>query len=223
MKITTREYFNGLKRYKIRRFGFDTHARVLNIPVDEAKEHWNAGTNFKFKRAPRTEYTMLPRPELSTWWKPYWELRLPEGQDHLKFYLTPAAPILIPNGFITDKGSIPKPLRNIIAHDDREMMFAYLVHDVGCETDDMYRFNTDGLLYEVGTELGASWLKKNIIYAAVRSVAWNHAKDQTVNGFNISKFNRELIAAEQTRYLSSQDHSEHLDFLTKMRISHGKI
>lgn len=221
--MTSYEYLKAIKRFKIKEFGFDTHARVLGITTDEAKRLWNEATNFQFKRAPRTEYTMLARPELSSWWTPYWELKLPEGQDHLKFYLTPAAPIIIPNGFITDKGSIPRPFRNIVAHDDREMMFAYLVHDAGCETEDMTRFNTDGLLYEVGTELGASWVKRNIIYSAVRAAAWHKVPDRIVNGINISKFNRELIAAEQVRYLSSYDHTQHLNFLTEMGISHGKI
>lgn len=221
--MTSYEYLNLILKFKIKEFGFDTHARVLGIPVDEVKRLWNEATHYQFKRIPRTEYTMLARPELSTFWRPYWELKLPEGQDHLKFYLTPAAPIVIPNGFITDKGSIPRMFRNIVAHDDREMMMAYLVHDAACETNDMMRFNTDGLLYEVGTELGASWVKKNLIYTAVRAAAWIKNPDRVVNGINVSKFNRELIAAEQVRYLSSHDHTEHLNFLTKMALNHVKI
>lgn len=221
--MNVREYLNTIDAYNIRHYGFDTQARVLGIGVKRAKKLWNEATNFEFKRAPRTEYFMLTRPEISTRRKPYWELRLPEDQPHLKFYLTPVAPILIPNGFITDKGSIPWFVRNIIAHDDREMMFAYLVHDVGCETRDMYRFNTDGLLYEVGTALNANWIKKNVIYTAVRSAAWRNVPDRVINDFNVSKYNRELIAAEQQRFLQSHDYTEHLNFLQEMELNHGKM
>jgi len=219
--MNAREYLNTITAYDIRQYGFDTHARVLNLPKDKIKKMWNEATGYEFKRFPRTEYTLLTRPSLSTPLKPYWEVVLPKEQ-YLMFYLTPTTPILIPNGFITDKGSIPFFLRGIIAHDDRDMMLAYLIHDVECEMKRMLRFTTDGLLYEVGTEMNANWLKKNIVYSAVRSVAWRNVSDRTRNGFNVSQHNRNLINATEQMYLQHK-HTEHLDFLQEVRTNRGKI
>lgn len=220
--MNAREYLNTIEALEIRPYGFDTHARALDISKEDAKTFWNDATDYEFKRSPRTEYTLKYRPELSNRIRPYWELQLPEGHKYMAFFLTETTPILIPNGFITDKGSIPFIFRNIIPHDDREMILAFLVHDLECETKRMMRFTVDGLLYEVGTEMEAGWIKKNIIYSAVRAAAWRSTPDRVVRGFNISKFNRELIAETERQYLVNK-HTEHLDFLTEMRISHAKI
>ena len=215
-KITTKEYEKQINNFNIVSFGFDTHSRVLNIPNDEVKFHWNTLTKNAFKRIPRTEYQMRFLPELSTKLKPYWKLEL--NKPYLMFYVTPTAPILIPNGFITDKGSIPFVFRNIIAHDDREMIMAYLVHDRACEVPDMTRFTTDGLLYEVGTEMGANWFKKNFVYTAVRMAAIIPSKrDKKRRGFNVSKYNRNLIKEADQHFYNTylSDHITSMKSLGK--------
>lgn len=194
------EYLSRIKELKIDRFGFDTHARVLNIDKEEIKRLWNVATKGEFKRFPRTEYTMRYLPELSTKWRPYWRLETPE--QFLMFYLTPTAPIVIPNNLITDKGSIPLLFQNIISNYDRELMLAFLVHDVECEMQRMSRFTTDGLIYEVGTDMRTNWARKNVVYAAVRAGNRYGKKDRIVGGFNIQKYNRDLITSADNQFLT---------------------
>lgn len=221
--MTVSEYKQKIKQYRIEKYGFDTHARVLGIGKEEVKSLWNEATNNSFKRFPRTEYYMRYMPEISTKFNPYWELHLPDGYDFLMFYMTPTSPILIPHKFITDKGSIPLIAQNLISNYDREMMMAFLVHDVECEMQRMTTFTTDGLLYEVGTEMGANWVKKNLIYAAVRMAAFTRGKDKIRNGFNVSKYNRELISRVEVELLRSSRYAQHLDFLEKTTLTHDKI
>lgn len=217
------EYIKRIKQARIREYGFDTQAQFLNISHEEAKRLWNETTNFEFKRMPRTQYLMMDRPDLSTRWNPYWEVCLPPERPNLLFYLNPVAPILIPNGFITDKGSIPLFVQNIVSNYDREMMMAFLVHDVECEMNRMTRFMTDGMLYEVGTAMGASWFKKNLIYTAVRAGNWFCKKDKIVNGFNISAHNRHLITEAEQKYLASHKFTDHLQFLEDYQTNRGII
>jgi hypothetical protein len=207
-------YLKKITDLRIKQFGFDTHARVLGIDKEEVKRLWNTVTNNSFKRFPRTEYTMRDLPEFSNRARTYWKLEAPAD---LLFYVTPTAPIVVPVGLITDKGSIPWFLRGLIAHDDREMILAYLVHDVECEMNRMTRFNTDGLLYEIGTELEAGWLKKNMIYSAVRAAAWLPGKDRIRGGFNISAYNRDLIRSADIKFLESQKYKHHLSIVDSLR------
>lgn len=207
-------YIDTVRKLRIEKFGFDTHARVLGIKKEKVKELWNQATGNEFKRFPRTEYTMRYLPEYSNRFRNYWQLDAPAD---LLFYVTPTAPIVVPRGFITDKGSIPWFLRGFIQHDDREMILAYLVHDVECEMTRMTRFSTDGLLYEVGTELEAWWLKKNLIYTAVRSAAWLPGKDRIRGGFNISAYNRKLIREADISFIESQKYKDHLSIVDSLR------
>lgn len=212
--MTTAEYFKKINDLNITAFGFDTHARVLQIDKSDVKRMWNEATNNAFKRFPRTEYTMRFLPELSNRVRNYWQLDAPQD---LLFYVTPTAPIVVPNKLITDKGSIPFFLRGLIAHDDREMILAYLTHDVECEMNRMTRFNTDGILYEIGTELEAGWLKKNLIYTAVRLGGIFPGKDRIRHGFNISAYNRDLIRKADISFIESQKYQDHLSIVDSLR------
>ena len=209
------KYFAKITQLKIEHFGFDTHARVLGIPKQEVKELWNAATGREFKRVPRTEYTMRYLPELSTKFRPYWRLETPK--DYLMFYITPTAPIVIPNNFITDKGSIPLIFQNIVSNYDRELMLAFLVHDVECEMQRMTRFMTDGLIYEVGTEMDTNWLRKNFVYTAVRAGNRYGSKDKIKGGVNISKYNRELIESADQHFIEEY-YTGHLTMLEKLSV-----
>lgn len=221
--MAVEEYYNAICEHGIRNHGFDTHARVLGITKEEAKLYWNEATNYEFKRTPRTEFLMRYLPERSTKFKPYWELNLTGKDEYLIFYLTPTAPILIPHGFITDKGSIPLIFQNIVSNYDREMIMAFLVHDVECEMQRMTRFTTDGLIYEVGTTMGANWLRKNIIYTAVRLGNRFGKKDSIKNNFNISAYNRTLIKEADDHFVKSGYKQEHLDFLERCEPTRAKI
>ena len=82
-KMTSDQYLKTIEKKRIRQFGFDTHARVLDISVDEAMNLWNEATNYEFKRVPMTEYTMRYLPELSTKFRPMWKLLLNPGTHYL--------------------------------------------------------------------------------------------------------------------------------------------
>lgn len=209
--MNAKEFLQKAKDLKIDNFGFDTIARAIGIDKEEVKKLWNESTNEKFKRMPRTEYVMRFLPELSTKFNPYWKLETPH--KYLLFYVTPTAPILIPNGFITDKGSIPLIFQNIVSNYDRELIMAFLVHDVECEMQRMSRFMTDGLIYEVGQEMGANWVKNNLVYTTVRLGNRYGKKDKIKRGFNISKYNRDLIFSVDRAYIGSAKQREHLSFV----------
>ena len=154
-------------------------------------------------------------PEISTKRKPFWKLETPD--KFLMFYLTPTAPIIIPDQFITDKGSIPLLFQNIVSIYDREMMFAFLVHDVECEMQRMTRFMTDGLIYEVGSEMQTNWLRKNVIYTAVRAGNRYGKKDVEVNGFNVSAYNQLLIEQAEKDFLENY-YTGHLKTIEKLNV-----
>lgn len=80
--------------------------------------------------------------------------------------------ILIPKGFVTDYGSIPQIFQNIIPKNDA-MSGAYVVHDLVYASEMFSRKLCDDILLMAFQELGASWLKRNTVYSAVRTCGWN--------------------------------------------------
>ena len=66
--------------------------------------------------------------------------------------------------------------------------YGLLERDLECEMKHMTQFNVDGLLYEIFTEVEASWIKQNIVYRELRGMV----QCSVANGFNVSKCNREL-------------------------------
>jgi len=194
-------YWEQIQKYNIEHFGFDTQARVLGIDKKYAKQYWNEATGNRPKRIPRTELTFKDRPELSTEKKKMYELVLDD--DYLVFHLTPTSFILVPNGFLTDKGSIPMLFQNLISKDDPELTIAYLFHDVECDMQRIPRFETDNLIYAVGTEMKSPWLEKNIVYTAVRAGNRYGEGNYIINGFNVTEYNRELVKKVESDLLSS--------------------
>ena len=49
--------------------------------------------------------------------------------------------------------------------------YGLLERDLECEMKHMTQFNVDGLLYEIFTEVEASWIKQNIVYRERRGMA----------------------------------------------------
>jgi len=206
---TIPEYLKAIKKYRIKEFGFDTHARVLGIGEETVKELWNNATGNEFKRFPRTEYTLRYLPELSTKWRSFWKVETP--YPYLVFYITPTAPILIPRGFITDIGSIPLLFQNFISVYDREMTLSFLVHDIECEMQRMTRFGTDGLIYEAASAMKTNWLRKNVVYTAVRLGNRYNKADKVIRGFNVTECNRKLITDAEREFLASAAFQKHVE------------
>ena len=191
-------YESKIKKFGIEHFGFDTHSRALGISKAEVKAHWNEVTGGKFKRLTRTEYTFSPLPEFSSYGKPLFRLNC---QDYLSFCLTPTAPLIVPDGFITDKGSVPMLLQSVVSIEDREMIIPFLFHDVESVMERMSRFMADGLILEIGSDLGASWLKRASIHAAVRIGNRYNREPLVIKGENITQRNKDLIRAADALYL----------------------
>lgn len=210
------EYLKLIQQYKIEQFGFDTHARVLGVDHEEVKRLWNKATGNEFKRFPRTEYTLRYLPEISTKFRPYWKVEMPH--DYLIFYFTPTAPILIPNGMITDLGSIPLLFQNLISIYDRELTLAFLVHDLECEMQRLTRFTADGMIYEVASAMQTNWLRTNLVYAAVRLGNRFGKKDRIVRGFNVSEHNRRLITDAEQAFNKSREFKEHVENVEKFSL-----
>lgn len=83
--------------------------------------------------------------------------------------------IVVPAGFDTDYASIPRPFW-VIYPPDGGYTEAAVIHDYLYWTLDFTRGESDKVFYEAMTALGVPWLRRQIIYRAVRLggwVAWN--------------------------------------------------
>lgn len=170
MKLTNKEIFDQMMDNKtIRLRGFDTISALSGIPKDEVKSLWWA--KYKtFKRIPRTEFGLRPRPDLVEGnGRMLYEVKC---DGYLVFHITETAVLIIPNGFITDLGSVPEFLLWVVNKDDKHMLMAYLFHDMSVDYDFTSRILTDAWLLEIGKEMGASWLKRNIVHTPVRMKSW---------------------------------------------------
>jgi len=214
MYKTMKDYKQMIEKYKITKLGFDTQARVLGISKENVKKYWNEHYFNKFKRIPRTEFSFKERPELTIqknfllWFctlgllgneKKYYELVT--DSDYLAFYITPTCLLIVPNGYLTDKGSIPMLFQAFVSKDNADLLIAFLFHDVECDLQRIPRFETDNLIYAIGTELGSSWLTKNLVYSTVRAGNRYGKPDRVVNGFNITNHNRELFKLSEDKLI----------------------
>jgi len=75
--------------------------------------------------------------------------------------------ITIKAGFTTDGGSIPKIFQNIISSLGIYLL-AFLVHDALYASEAVSRSEADWILLELLQALGASWIRRNEIWSAVR-------------------------------------------------------
>lgn len=107
--------------------------------------------------------------------------------------------VIVPRGFLTDMASVPKIFWNLLAKDDPEYLKSALVHDwiyfnqgfipvVNKRGQDenlnLKRSEADIYFREGAKVLGASWMKRNSIYWAVRMggrSAWDsHARKKKI-------------------------------------------
>jgi len=75
--------------------------------------------------------------------------------------------ILVPAGFVTDYGSIPKVFQNII-EPIGHYAACYIVHDLMYAAELFPRSECDWILLCHLQKKGASWLRRNAVYSAVR-------------------------------------------------------
>jgi hypothetical protein len=75
--------------------------------------------------------------------------------------------LLVKAGFKTDGGSIPQVFQNII-NPLGKYLYAFLVHDALYASEYCTRAGADWILLELCEYLGASWIRRNEIYSAVR-------------------------------------------------------
>ena len=69
-----------------------------------------------------------------------------ELQHDILVYIDPFTPIVIPKGFITDLGSVPKSLRWIVDKDEKEFLVPFVLHDVQYRSQFISRRVADSML-----------------------------------------------------------------------------
>ena len=90
-------------------------------------------------------------------------VRLDDGATHYE--------ILIPPGWDTDYGSVPRIFWNIVPPLGIYSA-AYVLHDYLYEAELYDRATCDWLLLLALQDLGAWWIERNTIYSAVRTCGW---------------------------------------------------
>ncbi len=83
--------------------------------------------------------------------------------------------IIVPSGFHTDLGSIPRMLQGIFPKDGKAM-FGYIVHDWLYKTGMYTRSISDDILEEAMRVLDVSWYTRKAVHNGLRVggwVAWN--------------------------------------------------
>jgi hypothetical protein len=81
----------------------------------------------------------------------------------------------IPAGFITDGGSIPRFFWRFIGHPmESEYIDRYIEHDYDYQTGRVKRKTADKKLRDGLAADGMGWVKRNLVYSAVRVFGRSH-------------------------------------------------
>lgn len=88
-------------------------------------------------------------------------------------YLCDGRHIVVPIGFIYDKGSVPRAAWPLIPRDDRSGTIAFLVHDYLYTEKITTRKEADQIMYELLLAGGMSRFRASAAYRAVRAAFWN--------------------------------------------------
>lgn len=91
----------------------------------------------------------------------YWIEHQKAGEWH-RYY--------VPKGYGTDLASVPVGFRNIASKVDA--VEASVIHDHAYETRTMPRAEADRLFLEIMEASGIGWVKRNLMYSAVRMGGW---------------------------------------------------
>lgn len=93
--------------------------------------------------------------------------------------------IIIPAGFVSDGGSVPRLFWNIVDPWGPASK-AYWLHDFLYKTQERSRLVSDAILMEAMEVLSVNWFKRKLIYRGVRLfgwIAWNiHTKENKKKG-----------------------------------------
>lgn len=79
--------------------------------------------------------------------------------------------IIVPAGFVTDMGSVPRIFWGIVDPWGKASK-AFLIHDWLYETKERSRLVSDAILLEGMEVLGVNWFKRWLIYHGVRAGGW---------------------------------------------------
>jgi len=136
--------------------GFDELAFDLGVKKERVKQAWNTM---------QLGWHMTPRTHV--------ELKyLGEGQyqvlEDVIVFIAPMTPMVIPAGLVTDFASIPKWARPFISPDASWITVAALLHDVLYAAEWVDRQVADAIFKQVMKYRRATWLQRNLVYAAVR-------------------------------------------------------
>ena len=80
--------------------------------------------------------------------------------------------IRVPKGFITDFASIPRLFWSIIGGPTGKYTKSAVIHDYGYHSQRFTRLRTDQMFLEGMKVLGVGWLKRYLMYNAVRLAGW---------------------------------------------------
>ncbi len=90
-------------------------------------------------------------------------------------------------GFRTDGGSIPIIFQNLFIPLGKYLL-AFLIHDALYATEYCTRLEADRILLEVLEWQGACWIRRNIIYAAVRCFGWRVWRKHTPESLAAARY-----------------------------------
>ncbi len=86
--------------------------------------------------------------------------------------------LTVPEGFVHDGPSIPNRLRGVVYYNHR-LLKPSIAHDFVYETlpEDWTRARADALLLEGLVVEGVGWLRRNMVWSAVRAGGWKPWRD----------------------------------------------
>lgn len=88
--------------------------------------------------------------------------------------------ITVPEGFVTDLGSVPWYFSWLVSRYGEGMTNAYILHDWLYRTGQVSRKDADGLMRRIMREEGVSWIVRKSAWLGVRAGGWipwrNHRK-----------------------------------------------
>lgn len=92
----------------------------------------------------------------------------------LAFDSDAAGRIVVPAGFATDFGSVPRVLEWVVSGEDSQLVPGSIVHDYIYRGGGLVsgrrvsRIDADRLLIEAMADRGAGWAKRNAVWSAIR-------------------------------------------------------
>ena len=141
--------------------GFDELANDTGLTKKEIKKYWNE-LALGWRMFPRTQIDIT---------------RISKGNyrllNEVVMYIAEGMPVVIPEGFVFDFASVPRPLWWIISPDDDGIALPGLLHDELYATEMFSRRVCDGLFLQAMNERGLLpvW-KRQCAYWAVRLGGW---------------------------------------------------